>query len=236
MKNKDTDRNFYLAKATGNARSAYFDLVCKRFDIPIYAQVLLVGFGHEGRQMISRELGCLVQTRKLAGNDTSFFQESGYSYVVSDVADIPSPSTSDERFDYVVVIKVLDNIEKAYREPLMRRLGDLVKSGGQMAVVFSPKAHTRRRSGVVRHGAVAEFSDDVEHMLVSRRDYRLTRLPINAFERLVKNLGLTIVRREMRNSHPDDPSRSVRIVFPFDRLPILRTFYTTTVGYLLQHR
>ena len=236
MKNKDTDRNFYLAKATGNARSAYFDLVCKRFDIPIYAQVLLVGFGHEGHQMISRELGCLVQTRKLAGNDTSFFQESGYSYVVSDVADIPSPSTSDERFDYVVVIKVLDNIENAYREPLMRRLGDLVKSGGQMAVVFSPKAHTRRRSGVGRHGAAAEFSDDVEHMLVSRRDYRLTRLPINAFERLVKNLGLTIVRREMRNSHPDDPSRSVRIVFPFDRLPILRTFYTTTVGYLLQHR
>ena len=223
MSRKDT--NLYLTAFTGAATTSRIEAICRRFNVPIYARVLVVGYGNEGRRMQSSEIGWLASRNKAEQMPVKCSVQEGL------------PTADELRFDYIMLLDVLHNLDDYQREHLLRQALQMLVQGGSLVCDFS--LHAKAPGTLVSTKDNMFHIDDVDpHLPRVSSSTATSRLTVEKFERLCRSVGCQVTGRSLWlcRSHRGTKKPTLRIVWPFDRLPGLRNLYSQQALYHLQHR
>lgn len=261
MQKRHTDRRLYFDELAATSREFYLDHVRSVTPVGQGTRVLEIGCGEGGNLLPFAEAGCHVTGIDIDNaridNARKFFEEAGQQghFIASDFLAVPVPASEGEAYDVVLVHDVIEHIEPPHKLSFLQLMRRFMKPtavaffgfpawqmpfGGHQQICRSrlsklPFIHmlpaAAYRTLLRRCG---EPDNVVEEMLSIKR----CKMPVERFERLAKEAGMQVERRTLWAINPHYKQkfhlRPLREVWPFDALPWLRNFYTTSAWYLLR--
>ncbi|MBQ9418701.1 MAG: methyltransferase domain-containing protein [Bacteroidales bacterium] len=260
MQKRHTDRKLYFTELAGTAREFYVDYVARVMAVGGGTRVLEIGCGEGGNLLPFAEAGCKVVgidiDAKRIDNARSFFAEAGVEgeFIASDFLKVPLPKDEAEAFDLVLVHDVIEHIPPESKLPFMQLMQCFMKPqavaffgfpawqmpfGGHQQICHSrlsklPYIHllpARVYGWLLRR--CGEPQNVVDEMLSIKQ----CRLPVERFQRLATEAGMEVKKRTLWVINPHYKQKfhllPLREVWPFNALPWLRNFYTTSAWYLL---
>ncbi|MBP5676969.1 MAG: class I SAM-dependent methyltransferase [Bacteroidales bacterium] len=262
MQKRHKDRRLYFNELANTSRDFYLDYVRTVMPLDGNTRVLEIGCGEGGNLLPFAEMGCKVTgidiDKPRIDNAIKFFGEEGQKgeFIASDFLEVPVPQTEEERFDLVLVHDVIEHIEAPYKHSFMQLMQRFMKRsavaffgfpawqmpfGGHQQMCHGrlskmPYIHllpTKMYGSLLKHAGETESS--VEGLMSIKR----SRMPIEKFERLVRESGMRVCKRTLWLINPHYKQKfhlvPVREVWPFNAIPWLRNFYSTSAWYLLKN-
>ena len=263
MQKRHQDRRIYFDEQASTARNYYIDYVRQVMSLNGNTRVLEIGCGEGGNLLPFAEAGCKVTGIDIdaprIGNAIKFFEEEGRKgeFIASDFLAVPEPQSEEEKYDVVLVHDVIEHIEPPHKLSFMHLMQRFMK---QSAVAFfgfpawqmpfgghqqmcrgklakMPYIHLLPtklyRSVLVRSG---QTDTAIEDFLSIKR----SRMPIERFQRLVRDADMMVEKRTLWLINPHYKQKfnltPVREVWPFDAIPWLRNFYSTSAWYMLKKK
>lgn len=261
MQQRHKDRRLYFKELANTSRDFYIDYVEKWIPVDKETKVLEIGCGEGGNILPFAEKGCQVKgidiNERQIANAWQFFKENNQQgeFIASDFLLVPMPETEEERFDIVLVHDVIEHIEPPYKIQFLQRLKSFMRNdaivffafpawqmpfGGhqqicQHAVSKMPFIHLLPKKAY-RYllSKTGEAESTIEELMSIKR----SRLPIERFERLIREAEMQVLNRTLwainPHYHQKFGLRPLRVIWPFTKIRFLRNFYTTSVWYVLR--
>lgn len=261
MQQRHKDRRLYFKELANTSRDFYIDYVEKWIPVDKETKVLEIGCGEGGNILPFAEKGCQVKgidiNERQIANAWQFFKENNQQgeFIASDFLLVPMPETEEERFDIVLVHDVIEHIEPPYKIQFLQRLKSFMRNdaivffafpawqmpfGGhqqicQHAVSKMPFIHLLPKKAY-RYllSKTGEAESTIEELMSIKR----SRLPIERFERLIREAEMQVLNRTLwainPHYHQKFGLRPLRVIWPFTEIRFLRNFYTTSVWYVLR--
>ena len=259
MQQRHKDRKIYFQEQAQTSRAFYLDYVRRHMTVTDTSRVLEVGCGEGGNLLPFAELGCEVTgvdiKEEQVENARRFFSEAGReaTFVASDFMALPAPVTDEARFDLVLVHDVVEHIEPPYKRQFVEHLRDFMRPealvffafpawqmpfGGHQQICHSclsrlPYIHLLP---VPLYRGLLRMTRESEAMIEELLSIKRAKMPVERFERLVRQSGMTIADKTywLINPHYQQKFglRPRKEHWPFTKLVGLRNFYTTSAWYM----
>lgn len=261
MQQRHKDRRLYFKELANTSRDFYIDYVEKWIPVNKETKVLEIGCGEGGNILPFAEKGCQVKgidiNERQIANAWQFFKENNQQgeFIASDFLLVPMPETEEERFDIVLVHDVIEHIEPPYKIQFLQRLKSFMRNdaivffafpawqmpfGGhqqicQHAVSKMPFIHLLPKKA---YRYLLTKTGEAESTIEELMSIKRSRLPIERFERLIREAEMQVLNRTLwainPHYHQKFGLRPLRVIWPFTEIRFLRNFYTTSVWYVLR--
>ena len=260
MQKRHNDRKQYFEELANTSRRYYIPHLQRHMVSGRPTRVLEIGCGEGGNLLPFAEAGCAVTGIDINApkieSANQLFEKSGQSgtFILSDFMAV-EPPIEEEKYDIVIVHDVIEHIEAPFKTAFMKHMKLFMREdavaffafpawqmpfGGHQQICAGkiskiPYIHLLP-TGLYRRilHAAGESDSTIEGLLSIKR----SKMPIEKFERLAKNVGLKPESRSrwLINPHYEEKFglHPRREVFPFSSLRWVRNFYTTSVWYLLR--
>ena len=263
MQERYKDRRLYFNELANTSRDYYLDYTGDFLQISSETRVLEIGCGEGGNLAPFAEKGCHVCGIDINGgqiqNARRFFEEDGLkgTFIHSDFLSVTIPKTAADQYDLILVHDVIEHIEPPYKLQFFEQMKSFMKPAGiaffgfpawqmpfgghqqickgrisKIPFLHLLTEHTYRKL-LERAG---EESSTVEELCSIKR----SRMPVERFEKLVVQSEMEVLKRTFWVINPHYKQKfhlmPLREVWPFNAIPYLRNFYTTSAWYLIRQR
>ncbi|MBR1550327.1 MAG: class I SAM-dependent methyltransferase [Bacteroidales bacterium] len=261
MQKRHTDRALYFRELTNTSRDFYLDFVRSEKQLSPETRVLEIGCGEGGNLLPFAEIGCKVTGIDIDGtridNAIRFFSDAGCNgtFTVSDFKAVSIPQDEDQKFDVVLLHDVIEHIEPEMKNSFLTHAAHFMKQDAILFVGFPAWQMPFGGHQQICHCWVSKIpfihllpvslyrwllkkAGETDGTIKELLSIKRSKMPVERFERLVRACGMQRNRRILWLINPHYRQKfglqPHRIVCPFDRIPWLRNFYSTSVWYILK--
>ena len=263
MQQRHLDRKLYFTELVNTSKEFYIDYMRSIKDLTDKTRILEIGCGEGGNLLPFAEIGCQVTGIDIdsirINNANIFFGEAGLqgTFILSDFMVVPLPKDEDEKYDIVIVHDVIEHIEPPYKAQFMSHMKNFMKTDaiaffGFPAWQMPFGGHQQMCSGKLSktpfihllpkclYKAILSWQKEPERTINEMLSIKRSRMPVEKFQRLAKEVGLIVVKKKLWFINPHYKQkfglRPVPEVIPFSWIPWFRNFYTTSAWFVLRQK
>lgn len=257
MQDRQTNRALYFKELAETSEKYFIPYISRYKEIKAGMSILEIGCGDGGNLLPFARRGCKVIGVDMAAgrikDAIAFFKESGAeaTFIASDIFKLKE---LEHTFDLIICHDVLEHIpdKKQFLANLRRYLNDggmvfmsfpawQMPFGGHQQIcknkVMShfPFVHLLPGWGYKK---VLQLAKEDEPCIQELLNIKKTRCPIELFERLAGEEGLSVVNRELYFINPHYETKfglkPRKLCLPIGKIPYIRNFFTTSCFYMLR--
>ncbi len=261
MQQRHKDRKLYFTELANTSREFYIDYVKGIAPVKPGTRVLEIGCGEGGNLLPFAEIGCEVTGIDIDTHRIElaieYFAENNQkgNFIASDFLAVPIPETEEQRYDIVLIHDVIEHIEPPYKVSFLELM---MKYMRQNAVAFFGFPAWQMPFGGHQQICVSKISKvpfihllptklykalltkckEPEATINEMLSIKRSKMPVERFEKIIKQAGLKVLTKRLWLINPHYKQKfglsPVREVCPFDKIPWLRNFYSTSAWYVLK--
>lgn len=262
MQERHTNREQYFEELAQTCRKYYIPYLQHYMFLNSNVKVLEIGCGDGGNLLPFLEIGCDVTGVDISATRISqaktFLEERKNLFSGSLCLSCKNIFLwdSDMKFDIILVHDVIEHIVD--KLGLLQKMEDLLSDNGLVLCGFPAwmmpfGGHQQIcRSKVLSHLPFVHLLPNVFYKLMIRAcgesearveellDIKKCRTTVESFEKLLTNTSLSVVDRTLWLVNPHYEIKFKihprKLVFPFDKIPYIRNFFSTSCFYLLSKK
>ena len=260
MQLRHSNRLQYFNELANTTREFYIDYLNNHFNISNKCKVLEIGCGEGGNLLPFAELGCEVmgidisKTRIVQAQEFFEYYNASGKFFCQNFITADKPQSDDDRFDIILIHDVIEHIEPDFKhefvsniKPFLRKNGIVFMGfpawqnpfGGHQQITrgFASKLPFIHLLPNFMYKGLLKMSKVPQNAIDELMSIKRSKMPVEKFERLVKECGFSIKNRSLWFINPHYKQkfglRPRRVWKWASHIPYFRNFYTTSALYIL---
>lgn len=260
MQQRHHNRLQYFQEQSNTSRDFYVSYVSRFISVTDDTRVLEIGCGEGGNLLPFARLGCSVTgidiDSKRIQQAVQFFQLSGQKgrFLCHDFLTSPLPSSSEERYDLILVHDVIEHIAPQAKLAFLLHIQGFLRCGGIAFFGFPAwhnpfGGHQQISAGLASklpfihllpnplYKWMLQSSGTSLVLIKELMDIKRARMTIERFEGLSASAGFTVIDRVLWFINPHYKQKfnlRARKLWPFiANLSYVRNYFTTSAFYVI---
>ena len=262
MQLRHSNRLQYFNELANTTREYFVDYINAHFKLSKKNRILEIGCGEGGNLLPFAELGCKVKgidiskTRIEQAREFFEYYNAAGDFVCQNFISAEKPQTEDERFDIILIHDVIEHIEPNFKHEFICNIKPFLRKNGIIFFGFPAwqnpfGGHQQITRGIASklpfihllpnpiYSGLLKMSKVPQNAIDELMSIKRSKMPIEKFERLAIDCGLSIINRSLWFINPHYKQKfglKPRRVWKWaSHIPYFRNYYTTSALYILKN-